>query len=145
MLPYPFNKGDFKEIKKPPLLKGGGQTPVVEGFNRLVSIHEKKSRVRPGTFYYSSSSSTSQQKKNESIRKIEEYRIKSLRSFLSSAIFGNAKMFKARWLLEYALTDPDYFEPTKWTYLYDHSPLATTLEKYIDYEKLSLLEIQIHD
>ncbi len=86
--------------------------------------------------YYSSSSSTSQQKKNESIRKIEEYRIKSLRSFLSSAIFGNAKMFKARWLLEYALTDPDYFEPAKWTYLYDHSPLATTLEKYIDYEKL---------
>jgi NTE family protein len=85
---------------------------------------------------YYSSSFTSQQKKNESIRKIEEYRNKSLGSFLSSAIFGNAKMFKPRWLLEYALTDPDYFKPTKWTYLYDHSPLATTLEKYIDYEKL---------
>ena len=87
--------------------------------------------------YYSSSFSTSDQKKNESIRKIEEYRIESLRSFLSSAIFGNAKMFKARWLLEYALTDPDYFQPAKWTYLYDHSPLATTLEKYIDYDKLN--------
>jgi NTE family protein len=86
--------------------------------------------------YYSSSFSTSDQKKNESIRKIEEYRIESLRSFLSSAIFGNAKMFKARWLLEYALTDPDYFQPAKWTYLYDHSPLATTLKKYIDYDKL---------
>jgi NTE family protein len=45
-------------------------------------------------------------------------------------------MFKARWLLEYALTDPNYFQPAKWTYLYDHSPLATTLEKYIDYDKL---------
>jgi NTE family protein len=46
-------------------------------------------------YYYSSSSSfsTSDQKKNESLRKIEEYRIESLRSFLSSAIFGNAKMF----------------------------------------------------
>jgi NTE family protein len=88
-------------------------------------------------YYYSSSSfSTSDQKKNESLRKIEEYRIESLRSFLSSAIFGNAKMFKARWLLEYALTDPNYFQPAKWTYLYDHSPLATTLEKYIDYDKL---------
>jgi NTE family protein len=45
-------------------------------------------------------------------------------------------MFKARWLLEYALTDPQYFEPAKWTYLYDHSPLAVTLQRYIDYDKL---------
>jgi len=87
--------------------------------------------------YYSSPFFTPDQKKNESLRRIEEYRIESLRSFLSSAIFGNAKMFKARWLLEYALTDPDYFQPAKWTYLYDHSPLATTLEKYIDYDKLN--------
>jgi len=86
--------------------------------------------------YYSSFFYTSDQKKNESLRMIEEYRIESLRSFLSSAIFGNAKMFKARWLLEYALKDPDYFQPAKWTYLYDHSPLATTLERYIDYDKL---------
>jgi NTE family protein len=86
--------------------------------------------------YYYSTPSTSQQKKNETLRKIEEYRNKSLSSFLSSAIFGNAKMFKPRWLLEYALKDPDYFQPAKWTYLYDHSPLARTLEKYIDYDKL---------
>ncbi len=26
---------------------------------------------------------------------------------------------------------------TKWTYLYDNSPLEKTLEKYIDYEKLT--------
>jgi NTE family protein len=87
-------------------------------------------------YYYSYSSSTSQQKENDSIRKIEEYRNKAITDFLSSAIFGNDKMFKARWRLEYALTDPQYFQPAKWTYLYDHSPLATTLEKYIDYEKL---------
>jgi NTE family protein len=51
-------------------------------------------------------------------------------------MFGNDKMFKARWRPEYALTDPEYFEPAKWTYLYDHSPLAKTLESYIDYDKL---------
>ena len=51
-------------------------------------------------------------------------------------MFGNDKMFKARWRPEYAFTDPEYFEPAKWTYLYDHSPLAKTLEKYIDYNKL---------
>jgi NTE family protein len=85
---------------------------------------------------YHSSSLTPQQNKNESIRKVEEYRDKSIRSFFSSAIFGNEKMFKARWRLEYLLTDPEYFEPAKWTYLYDLSPLANTLEKYIDYGKL---------
>jgi hypothetical protein len=37
---------------------------------------------------------------------------------------------------EYALTDPEYFLPYEWTYLYDHSPLVNTLEKYIDYNKL---------
>ena len=51
-------------------------------------------------------------------------------------MFGNDKMFKARWLPEYALTDPQYFEPAKWTYLYDHSPLTVTLQRYIDYDKL---------
>jgi len=85
---------------------------------------------------YYHNSSVPEQKKNESIRKEEEYRNTSIRSFLSSAIFGNDKMFKARWRYEYALTDPEYFEPAKWTYLYDHSPLAKTLEKYVDYYKL---------
>jgi NTE family protein len=84
-------------------------------------------------FYYTSSLG---EKKNESLRKMIEYRDKSIMSFLSSAIFGNSKMFKPRWALEYSLTDPEYFQPSKWTYLYDHSPLAKTLEKYIDYDKL---------
>jgi NTE family protein len=82
------------------------------------------------------SSSISQQSNNESERTIEEYRNKTIKSFFSSAMFGNDKMFKARWRPEYAFTDPEYFEPAKWTYLYDLSPLAKTLERYIDYNKL---------
>ena len=64
-------------------------------------------------------------------------RIKQIKSFYSSAIFGNDKMFKPRWKPEYAISDPEYFTPEKWTYLYDHSPLARTLDKYIDYTKLN--------
>ena len=41
-----------------------------------------------------------------------------------------------RWRPEYAPTDPEYFAPHKWTYLYDHSPLIKTLEKYVDYNRL---------
>jgi NTE family protein len=82
------------------------------------------------------SSSISQQSDNESERTIEEYRNKAIKSFFSSAMFGNDKMFKARWRPEYAFTDPEYFQPAKWTYLYDLSPLAKTLERYIDYNKL---------
>jgi NTE family protein len=37
---------------------------------------------------------------------------------------------------ENPLSDPNYFIPSKWTYIYDHSPLVKTLEKYIDYDKL---------
>jgi NTE family protein len=69
---------------------------------------------------------------NEKIRKI-----KQLGSFYSSAIFGNDKMFKPRWKPEYAISDPEYFTPEKWTYIYDHSPLAKTLDKYVDYKKLN--------
>jgi NTE family protein len=70
-------------------------------------------------------------------RSYEEIRLAQLRSFASSAIFGNDKMFKPRWRLEYAESDPEYFTPQKWTYLYDHSPLEKTLDKYIDYGKLN--------
>lgn len=31
-----------------------------------------------------------------------------------------------------------YSDPRSWTYLYDHSPLGKTLEKYIDFKKLNL-------
>ena len=87
-----------------------------------------------GSYYFSLSGS--QEVKNESKRRVEEYTRTTKRSFISSAMFGNDKMFKARWRPEYALTDPEYFEPAKWTYLYDHSPLTVTLQRYIDYDKL---------
>jgi NTE family protein len=62
--------------------------------------------------------------------------VKSLMSFYSAAFLGNKKVFVPRWRSEFAFTDPQYFTPNKWTYLYDHSPLVKTAEKYIDYNKL---------
>jgi NTE family protein len=66
----------------------------------------------------------------------DNLQFKSLLSFYSSAIYGNDKMFVPRWRPEYSLKDPEYFTPWRWTYLYDHSPLLKTLEKYIDYNKI---------
>jgi len=62
--------------------------------------------------------------------------VKSIMSFYYSAIYGNKKIFVPRWSPEFAFTDPQYFIPNKWTYMYDHSPLVETAEKYIDYNKL---------
>ena len=62
--------------------------------------------------------------------------VKSIMSFYSSAIYGINKIFVPRWRPEFAFTDPQYFTPSKWTYMYDHSPLVKTAEKYIDYNKL---------
>ena len=62
--------------------------------------------------------------------------VKSVISFYTSAIYGNDKIFVPRWRPEFAFTDPQYFTPNRWTYLYDHSPLVKTAEKYIDYDKL---------
>ena len=62
--------------------------------------------------------------------------VKSVMSFYTSAIYGDNKIFVPRWKPEFAFTDPQYFRPDKWTYLYDHSPLVKTAEKYIDYDKL---------
>ena len=93
-------------------------------------------------FYHYFPTATSKQEENYySLRADDDsdelaIRMKQLRSFYSSAFFGNDKMFKPRWRQEYALTDPEYFTPQKWTYIYDHSPLVKTLEKYIDYDKL---------
>jgi NTE family protein len=60
----------------------------------------------------------------------------SLLSTISSILYGNDKFFVPRWRADYSLKDPQYFNPLKWTYIYDHSPLVKTLEKYIDYNKL---------
>jgi len=69
-------------------------------------------------------------------RNIHGSEIKSLSSFYKSAFFGNNKVFVPRWSPQYAFNDPEYFNPNKWTYLYDHSPLIKTLEKYVDFNKL---------
>ena len=77
---------------------------------------------------------------------------------INAAIFGVPKMFVPRWLRwnpyynfngekgrddndnERSSSFPSYpfFDTRSWTYLYDHSPLAKTLDKYIDYKKLNL-------
>jgi NTE family protein len=69
-------------------------------------------------------------------RNIQGSQINSISSFYKSAFFGNNKVFIPRWNPEYAFNDPDYFNPNKWTYLYDHSPLIKTLEKYLNFNKL---------
>jgi NTE family protein len=69
----------------------------------------------------------------------------------NAAIFGVPKMFVPRWwslqptdqgILSDSEEDgpkPQYFtDPRSWTYVYDHSPLAKTLDKYVDYKKLNL-------
>src|SRR5439155_1540229 len=74
--------------------------------------------------------------RNPKVQSDQDIRIKSMLSAYGSAIYGNDKFFKPRWKPEYMLADPEYSMPTEWTYLYDHSPLVKTLEKYIDYTKL---------
>jgi NTE family protein len=73
----------------------------------------------------------------------------------NAAIFGVPKMFVPIWSwLSWSRgkgndnnmsllpdTNRNYYQwvnPRNWTYLYDHSPLAKTLDKYIDYKKLNL-------
>jgi len=70
------------------------------------------------------------------MKKEQQTKINQLESFYSSAVFGNEKFFRPRWFPEYAVSDPDYFAPMEWTYLYDHRPLIKTLDRYVDYDKL---------
>lgn len=60
----------------------------------------------------------------------------------NAALFGVPKMFVPRWLMWNSTPvhkdKEDLLDPVSWTYLYDHSPLAKTLDKYIDYKKLNL-------
>ena len=69
----------------------------------------------------------------------------------NAAMFGVPKVFIPRWLKlqpieqellpdgqDYRKQPLDFIDPRKWTYLYDHSPLIKTLDKYIDYKKLNL-------
>ena len=65
----------------------------------------------------------------------------------NAAFFGVPKMFVPRWqwwntskdfLNMMGGLEEQYFDPRNWTFIYDHSPLVRTLEKYVDYEKLNL-------
>ena len=71
----------------------------------------------------------------------------------NAAFFGVPKMFVPRWQWwqswwnfannssysgSDAVVEKDYFDPRNWTYLYDHSPLGKTLNKYVDFKKLNL-------
>jgi NTE family protein len=86
--------------------------------------------------YFPTAASEQEKYSKTSVNEQHARKAKQLRSFYSSAIFGNDKMFKPRWIHENTLSDPEYFTPQNWTYMYDHSPLVKTLEKYIDYDKL---------
>jgi NTE family protein len=59
-----------------------------------------------------------------------------MKSFYSSAIFGNSKMFIPRWSPQYALKDPEYFILQKWTFIYDRFPIVKILDRYVDFDKL---------
>ena len=61
---------------------------------------------------------------------------KSTLSFYRSAFHGNEKVFVPRWNPEHLFSDPQYYTPGKWTYLFDHSPLIKTMEKYVNFNKL---------
>src|SRR5919106_3691877 len=103
----------------------------------IPGLAEQLSRSLYSYYPYSFFGRKKEGENHQTISANEKIKIKQLRSFYSSAIFGNDKMFKPRWKPEYAISDPEYFKPEKWTYLYDHSPLARTLDKYIDYKKLN--------
>lgn len=71
----------------------------------------------------------------------------------NAAIFGVPKMFVPRWQqhqqqwwnnAERTSTIPDenYIDPRNWTYIYDHSILAKTLDKYIDYTQINLAKTE---
>jgi NTE family protein len=74
--------------------------------------------------------------------KSKEMGLKTLPSAsLNAAIYGIPKMFVPRWFQTNSITKESVLEkqqfPWNWTYMYDNSPLGKTLEKYIDFKKLS--------
>jgi NTE family protein len=60
---------------------------------------------------------------------------------LNAAIFGVPKFFVPRWFNWNVSQSKNAHEsnilPSQWTYIYDNTPLEKTLEKYIDFKKLS--------
>jgi NTE family protein len=76
--------------------------------------------------------------------KTKQTKLKTIPSAsLNAALFGVPKMFIPRWCLISNLLNEQSFSlnqqqlPWNWTYIYDNSPLTKTLEKYINFQKLS--------
>jgi NTE family protein len=80
--------------------------------------------------------------------KTKQTKLKTIPSAsLNAAIFGVPKMFIPRWFQTNSNSNSNipndkdssfiYQLPWNWTYIYDNSPLSKTLEKYIDFQKLS--------
>lgn len=76
----------------------------------------------------------------------QKYQTKLKRSpaaSLNAALYGVPDFFIPRWLnfnisnLDSSQIEQYYQPPWKWTYIYDNSVLSKTLEKYIDFKKLS--------
>jgi NTE family protein len=76
----------------------------------------------------------------------QKYQTKLKRSpaaSLNAAFYGVPGFFIPRWLnfnisnLDSSQIEQYYQPPWKWTYIYDNSVLSNTLEKYIDFKKLS--------
>ncbi|MGB8027492.1 MAG: patatin-like phospholipase family protein [Nitrososphaeraceae archaeon] len=76
----------------------------------------------------------------------QKYQTKLKRSpaaSLNAAFYGVPDFFIPRWLnfnisnLDNSQIEQYYQPPWKWTYIYDNSVLSKTLEKYIDFKKLS--------
>ena len=60
---------------------------------------------------------------------------------LNATIYGVPKMFIPRWLQTTNISGKSLLDkqqlPWNWTYIYDNFPLGKTLQKYIDFKKLS--------
>lgn len=60
---------------------------------------------------------------------------------LNATIYGVPKMFIPRWLQTTNISEKSLLDkqqlPWHWTYIYDNFPLGKTLQKYIDFKKLS--------
>ena len=60
---------------------------------------------------------------------------------LNATIYGIPKMFIPRWLQTTNISEKSLLDkhqlPWNWTYIYDNFPLGKTLQKYIDFKKLS--------
>ena len=76
----------------------------------------------------------------------QKYQTKLKRSpaaSLNAAFYGVPDFFIPRWLnfnisnLDSSQIEQYYQPPWKWTYIYDNSVLSKTLEKYVDFKKLS--------